>query len=49
MEDYIPAQDEEETVVINKMTAGVEMNLVDKQWKDPDLQRIIKMINDQEI
>ena len=25
------------------------VNLVDKQWRDPDLRRIIKMIDDQEI
>ena len=49
MEDYVPAQDKEETVIINEMTVKKEVNLVDKQWRDPDLRRIIKMIDDQEI
>ena len=49
VEDYVPAQDDEETVALNKMTTGMEINLVDEQWKDPDLQRIIKMMDDQQI
>ena len=49
VKDYVPAQNEEETMIINKMTAKREVDLVSKQWRDLDLRRIIKMINDKDI
>ena len=49
VEDYIPAKEEEETVMVNKMTIDREMDLMDKQWKDQDLTKIMLMMEAKDI